>query len=125
MYDHRQQDWIKYNYSNLTEKCKSKNKPKWAKGLSDSNQMYDMAIVKQEDVNATYLDSDNLDDYKKQTKCASQQLKWGLTSAAPSKSKRHFPSYISDLSGTTINKKKLRKDMRLNAKSCFLNVCVW
>ena len=61
--------------SNLPEVSKNKKKPKWAKGLSGGEQMYDMAIAKQEDVNMTGFDSHNLDDYKEQAKHASQKLK--------------------------------------------------
>ena len=43
--------------------------------------MYVLGIAKQEDVSADNFDSDDLDDYKKQAKCASKQLKWILPSA--------------------------------------------
>ena len=85
-------------------------------GLSSDKKIYVMAIVKQEDVAVTNFDSGNLNDYKKQAKYISQQLnKWDLTNAVRSPSKKSFPSYNSDTSGTTINMRKLRKDMKLNA----------
>ena len=62
--------------SNLTEGSKPKKKPKWAKRLSNSDQMYVMSIARQEDVDVDDIDSNDLNDYKKQAKYASKQLKW-------------------------------------------------
>ena len=73
--------------------------------------MYVMAITKQKEVDVTDFDGDDLNKYKKEAKSISWQLKWNLSSAVPLQSKKRFSSYISDFSGTTINMKKLGKDM--------------
>ena len=120
---------------NEVEDRQKRRKSKWAKGLSNGEKMFCMALT-MEDNYSDVEDADNeeIRNYKQKARRTIKDMKgkWGSTpTPAPSecvtpqaKKKRRLTRFVGTPSWLTFDFKKLKQDMKTNAQRRFSDICV-